>query len=61
MLEPVVPLITTSVDDNFYIDDEELNNFINDISNLDNLGIPRERANQDKGRVNQHGVKLLNL
>ena len=51
----------TSVDDNFYIDDEELNNFLNDISNLDNLGKPRERANQDKGRVNQHGVKLLNL
>ena len=38
----------TSVDDNFYIDDEELYNFLNDISNLDNLGIPRERANQDK-------------
>ena len=51
----------TSVDDNFYIDDEELNNVLNDISNLDNLGIPRERANQDKGRVNQHRVKLLNL
>ena len=51
----------TSVHDNFYIDDEELNNFLTDISNLDNLDIPRERANQDKGRMNQHGVKLLNL
>ena len=50
----------TTMDD-VYTDNIDINNYMNDITNLDNLSIPRDRASQDIGRVNQHGVKRLDL
>ena len=50
----------TTMDD-VYNDNIDINNYMNDITNLDNLSIPRDRASQEIGRVNQHGVKLLDL
>ena len=50
----------TTMDD-VYNDNIDINNYMNDITNLDNLSIPRDRASQEIGRVNQHGVTLLDL
>ena len=47
--------------DDVYTDNIDINNYMNDITNLDNLSIPRDRASQDIGRVNKHGVKRLDL
>ena len=47
--------------DDIYTDNIDINNYMIDITSIDNLSIPRDRASQDIGRVNQHGVKLLDL
>ena len=50
----------TITDNDNYIDDVDLGNFMNIISTPDNLNAPIGRR-QDRGRVNQHGMKLLDL
>ena len=47
--------------DDIYTDNIDINNYMIDITSIDNLSIPRDRASQDIGRVNQHGVKRLDL
>ena len=53
MLEPVVLLITLHLMIIFIL------MILNVVTNLDNIN--RVRTSQEKDRVNQHGVKLLNL